>query len=90
LVERLNGIEEVTGSNPVGSISFLFWRSGLTADFHHGLMTPGHVYKVRGRKDKRGVDLISDAQEFACCSTLRAQRSTSKSEQNIDDAEDDQ
>ncbi len=23
LVERLNGIEEVTGSNPVGSISFL-------------------------------------------------------------------
>jgi hypothetical protein len=27
LVERLNGIEEVTGSNPVGSISS-FWNFG--------------------------------------------------------------
>ncbi len=26
LVERLNGIEEVTGSNPVGSISFFAYR----------------------------------------------------------------
>jgi hypothetical protein len=26
-------------------------------------MTPGHVYEVRPRKDKRGVDLISDAQD---------------------------
>ena len=25
-----------------------------------------HVYEVRPRKDKRGVDLISDAQLFGC------------------------
>ena len=28
LVERLNGIEEVTGSNPVGSIPFCFQSGG--------------------------------------------------------------
>ena len=27
-------------------------------------MTPTHVYEVRSRKDKRGVDLISDALPF--------------------------
>jgi hypothetical protein len=29
-----------------------------------GLLFPMHVYEVRPRKDKRGVDLISDALPF--------------------------
>jgi hypothetical protein len=29
-----------------------------------GLLFPMHVYEVRPRKDKRGVDLISDAPPF--------------------------
>jgi len=29
-----------------------------------GAMTSSHVYEVRPRKDKRGVDLISDALPF--------------------------
>jgi hypothetical protein len=36
LVERLNGIEEVTGSNPVGSTTFFSNRAGV---FHDGFMT---------------------------------------------------
>ncbi len=33
LVERLNGIEEVTGSNPVGSTFFLLGKSNQLAIF---------------------------------------------------------
>jgi hypothetical protein len=29
-------------------------------------MQPTHVYEVRARKDKRGVDLISDVLPFGC------------------------
>ena len=36
LVERLNGIEEVTGSNPVGSIEFHIGKAAECADFHDG------------------------------------------------------
>ena len=39
LVERLNGIEEVTGSNPVGSTTFLQWNSRQLQSFHDGFMT---------------------------------------------------
>ena len=34
LVERLNGIEEVTGSNPVGSTTFSRVKSNRATDFH--------------------------------------------------------
>src|SRR5437667_5515506 len=39
LVERLNGIEEVTGSNPVGSTTFLQRNSRQLQSFHDGFMT---------------------------------------------------
>jgi hypothetical protein len=38
LVERLNGIEEVTGSNPVGSTTFLQWNGRQLQSFHDGFM----------------------------------------------------
>jgi hypothetical protein len=57
----------------------LLWRSGLTADFHDGFMTPTHVYEVRSRKDKRGVDLISDALPSVACGTLNQTQSAMQS-----------
>ena len=33
-------------------------------DFQENTPTPQHLYEVRPRKDKRGVDLISDALPF--------------------------
>ena len=44
--------------------------SRISLDFHFKLSavrtsaTPAHVYEVHPRKDKRGVDLISDALPF--------------------------
>ena len=41
---------------------------------------PMHVYEVRPRKDKRGVDLISDALPFGrWCMRTRARRSIARS-----------
>jgi hypothetical protein len=34
-----------------------------------------HIYEVRPRKDKRGVDLISDALPFGACGTLNRMQS---------------
>ena len=40
LVERLNGIEEVTGSNPVGStFPFYSGKAGNSKSFHDGFTT---------------------------------------------------
>ena len=39
LVERLNGIEEVTGSNPVGSTPFYLSTKGWFRRFYDGFMT---------------------------------------------------
>jgi hypothetical protein len=33
------------------------------------MTTSQHVYEIRRRKDKRGVDLISDALPFGGCGT---------------------
>jgi hypothetical protein len=38
--------------------------------------SPQHVYEVRPRKDKRGVDLISDALPFGPCMTIQTQSGT--------------
>jgi len=41
--------------------------------------SPVHVYEVRPRKDKRGVDLVSDALPFAGAMLYDAGRSVIKS-----------
>ena len=39
-----------------------------------------HVYELRPRKDKRGVDLISDALTFGRCGTMARMRSATQSD----------
>lgn len=49
LVERLNGIEEVTGSNPVGSTAFLPWKSDEPQNFHDGFLAKKSNPKLSGK-----------------------------------------
>jgi hypothetical protein len=58
-----------TGSTPVRAArpNFIGDMARFTPRFlqiDDSLMTKRHIYEVRPRKDKRGVDLVSDALPF--------------------------
>jgi hypothetical protein len=73
LVERLNGIEEVTGSNPVGSTAFLPWKGDEPQNFHDEFMAEKTESKALRKMTERGLSIhegsssrTGDGSSFIC------------------------